>query len=192
MGSSGKHAGPAHVSRPPLICFTLSQLTVVLDVHTLLHPHPQRWEVVVIMPFLSQTRSELLRAVEYGKRDAPRIGGSQGGTLPGSASSSLLTRSIYTHRVHRPGRRPRHHHPRLLCGHLHFTPRPLALGPPARSPTPGQPLPIRILACVTQRPPPMVRKARRYLRTRSPIQADVQERARLDPSVGRRLGSGRS
>ncbi|KAJ7938215.1 hypothetical protein B0H13DRAFT_2301780 [Mycena leptocephala] len=33
------------------------------------------------MPLLSRTRSELLRAVEYGKRDAPRIGGSQGGFI---------------------------------------------------------------------------------------------------------------
>jgi hypothetical protein len=33
------------------------------------------------MPVLSQTRSELLRVAEYGKRDAPRIGGSEGGFI---------------------------------------------------------------------------------------------------------------
>jgi len=33
------------------------------------------------MPFLSQTKTELLLAAEYGKRDAPRIGGSEGGFI---------------------------------------------------------------------------------------------------------------
>ncbi|KAJ6542588.1 hypothetical protein B0H19DRAFT_1267833 [Mycena capillaripes] len=33
------------------------------------------------MPLLSRTPSELLQAAEYGKRDAPRIGGSEGGFI---------------------------------------------------------------------------------------------------------------